>query len=120
MLINVKVNNINLETVIEYQTVVDAEAMIEIAKEREPMMREKGKTFAQGSVPYWCGELVKAVQAGDEERIEYSAINSAMTAWLADSIYSGLTENEFLASDLYFTLEPTGMVRYTRKTAKLA
>ncbi|EDT5719915.1 hypothetical protein GLZ14_20600 [Salmonella enterica] len=118
MLINVKVNNVNLETVIEYQTEVNAEAMIEFAKERAPMMREKGKTFAQGAVPFWCGELVKAVEAGDEEKIEYAAINSAMTAWLADSIYSGLTEREFLASDLYFTLEPTGMVVYTRKPAK--
>lgn len=118
MLINVKVNNVNLETVIEYQTEINAEAMIEFAKEREPLMREKGKTFAQGAVPFWCEELVKAVEADDEKKIEYAAINSAMTAWLADSIYSGLTEREFLASDLYFTLEPTGMVLYTRKPAK--
>lgn len=118
MLINVKVNNVNLETFIEYQTEINAKAMVEFAKEREPMMREKGKTFAQGAVPFWCTELVKAAEADDQEKLEYAAINSAMAAWLADSIYSGLTEREFLASDLYFTLEPTGMVLYTRKPAK--
>lgn len=118
MLINIKVMDENLDLAIEYQTEINAAPIIEFAKEREQLIREKGKAFAQGAVPFWCGELVKAAKADDREALEYAAINSAMAAWLSDSIYDDLTENQFLASDLNFTLQPTGMVVYTRSPAK--
>lgn len=118
MLVNVKIKNENLETVVEYQTEINAAPIIEFAKEREEMIREKGKTFAQGAVPFWCNELAKAADSNDKEALEYAAINTAMAAWLADSIYGDLTEDQFLASDLNFALQPTGMVVYTRSPAK--
>ncbi|CNI57063.1 hypothetical protein [Yersinia ruckeri] len=49
MLIKIRVFNELQEEVIFYQTEIDPVAMIDIARSREDMVREKGKAFAQGA-----------------------------------------------------------------------
>lgn len=114
MLIKMRIFNEFQEEVIFYQTEIDAGAMIKIARSREDMVREKGKAFAQGAVPFYGQQLIEAVKIDDQKEIETCAINAAMAAWLCDSIFSGVTSQEFKASNLDFSLHPTGMVVYKR------
>lgn len=115
MLVNVRVFDENQNKTIHFQTEINAEAMILIAKDREALVREKGRSFTQGAVPFFGGEFIKAVQADDEREINKSAIEAAMAAWLYDHVYCGVSEVEFLRSELEFNLHPTGMVVYNRR-----
>ena len=63
-------------------------------------------------------EFIKAVQAGEKQEIEKTAMQAAMAAWLSDHIFGGVSEAEFLRCDLEFNMHPTGMVVYNRKPAK--
>lgn len=44
-------------------------------------------------------------------------LNVAMSAWLAASIYDGVTAEQFLRSNLHFTLLPNGAVKFDRIAA---
>lgn len=100
------------------RTTVDPIALMVMAESREELVRSKGQQFAQGAVPHFGAELIEAVSnnlpAKDLERI---AINVAMSAWLADSIYGGLSAEAFAKSDLRFTMYPGGAVAYQRVLA---
>lgn len=114
MLVKMRVFDESQEEVVYYQTEINASGLVQVAKEREPMMREKGKAFTQGAVPFFGEQFIKAVQADDEVEIKKCAMQAAMAAWLADSIYGGVGEDIFKACDLEFNLHPTGMVIYNR------
>ncbi|MFE0587914.1 MULTISPECIES: hypothetical protein [Pantoea] len=117
MLIKVRVFNESQEEIVYYQTEINPEPMLEIAASRVSMVREKGKAWAQGAVPFFGQELVNAVKKDDEQEIERNAISAAMAAWLCDSEFHGVTAEEFQASNLDFSLHPTGMVVYRREPA---
>ncbi|MFC0269631.1 hypothetical protein [Kushneria aurantia] len=114
MLIKVRVFDEKQEEVVFYQTEINADAMIKIAEPRVGMVQEKGKAWAQGAVPFFGKQLVDAVKLDDEKEVEKNAIQAAMSAWLFDSIFEGVTAQQFKASDLDFSLHPTGMVVYRR------
>ncbi|WP_059933700.1 MULTISPECIES: hypothetical protein [unclassified Burkholderia] len=118
MLVKMRVFDESQKETIRFQTAIDAPALIAIAKDREAFVREKGKAFAQGAVPFFGGEFIKAVQADDAREIEKNAMQAAMAAWLCDHIFSDVSEAEFVRCDLEFNLHPTGMVVYNRKPAQ--
>ncbi len=118
MLIGMRVFDENQQETVHFQPEINAEAMISIAKERETWVREKGRSFTQGAVPFFGGAFIKAVRADDEREINKSAIEAAMSAWLYDHVYGGISEAEFLRSQLEFNLHPTGMVVYNRRVVR--
>jgi hypothetical protein len=101
------------------KTCVDPVALMVMAESREALVRAKGAEFAMGAVPHFAAELVALVKANAAQKaLEMSALNVAMAAWLADSVFGGLTAEEFVRSDLRFTLLPTGAVMYQRAPAE--
>ncbi|MDM2974059.1 hypothetical protein OGY62_14850 [Citrobacter sp. CK198] len=115
MLIKVRVfNDVQVE-ILYYETEINAAQLIEVATGRVDTVRRNGKAWAQGAVPFFGKELVEAVMRDNPEEIERNAISAAMAAWLCDSEFQGVTAEEFKASDLDFSLHPTGMVVYNRK-----
>ncbi|WP_199545020.1 hypothetical protein [Paraburkholderia kururiensis] len=115
MLVTMRVFDEQQQETIRYQTSINALALIETAKDREAFVREKGKAFAQGAVPFYGREFIRAVQADDARETEMTATHAAMAAWLADHLFGGVSEAEFVRCDLEFNLHPTGMVIYNRK-----
>jgi len=115
MLIKMRVFDEVQQETVRYQTEINASALIQIAEPRKTMVREKGREFTQGAVPFFGGEFIKAVQADNKREIEKSAMEAAMAAWLFDHVYGGISEAEFQRCDLEFNLHPTGMVVYNRK-----
>ncbi|MGL4032752.1 hypothetical protein ACR3LQ_00455 [Kosakonia cowanii] len=115
MLIKVRVFNEVQVEIMYYQTEIDAAQLTEVAKGRVDMVRNNGKAWAEGAVPFFGKELVDAVVRDNPEEIERNAINAAMAAWLCDSEFQGVTAEQFMASNLDFSLHPSGMVIYNRK-----
>lgn len=100
------------------KTEVDALNLMIAAESREQIARDKGRVWTEGAVPFWAQEMVKAMESyKSRKELESHATNVAMAAWLSDSIYSGLTAEQFAGSDLVFTLLPNGAVKYDRVPA---
>lgn len=94
---------------------VDAPTLIKVSKGRVDLARTKGQSFTEGAVPFFATELLQAAQRGEsEDEMHKQAINVAMAAWLADSLYGGVSEADFTKSNLHFTLLPGGAVKYDR------
>lgn len=118
MLIHAYKINADSKTEFIAKTEVDALNLMIAAESREELAREKGQVWTEGAIPFWAEEMVKAMTARQPvKELERHATNAAMAAWLADSIFSGLTSEQFAASDLIFTLLPNGAVRYDRVPA---
>jgi hypothetical protein len=115
VLIKVRVFDEAQQEIVYYQNEINLDNLFMVAKSREDMIREKGREFAQGAIPFFGGEFIKAVQKEDKTGIEKSAIEAAMAAWLYDSIYDGVTKEMYRHSFLEFNLHPTGMVVFNRK-----
>lgn len=97
-----------------FQTEIDLNGLVAVAESKREMIREKGKSFAQSAVPFWASELVKAMEANDEQAMGRHAIQAAMAAWLADSVFDGATKADYESSYLEFNVHPTGMVVLNR------
>lgn len=110
MIIQVRVFDEAQKEIVFYQTEINLQGLFQVAKSRAKTFREKGSAFAQGAVPFFGAEFVKAVQNNDEKAIETSAMQAAMAAWLYDSIYGDVTEAMYEGSSLQFNLHPMGMV----------
>jgi hypothetical protein len=115
VLIKVRVFDDAQQETIFFQTKINLLALFKIAKKREDTFRDKGWEFTQDAVPFFGGEFIQAVQREDVKAIERSAIQAAMTAWLADSIYGGITQDDYKKCFLEFNLHPTGLVVFNRK-----
>lgn len=94
---------------------VDALRLMLVAEDREENTRRRGRVWAAGAVPFFAQELLKAIQTGQpRESQDLQATNVAMSAWLYDSIYVGVTAEQFVRSDLTFVLLPDGAVECER------
>lgn len=92
----------------------DIKNLIEIAKEREQNVREKGAEWAAGAVSFFGGEVVKAVNTGEHDDVTKAIIEMLMAAWLFDSLYCNLTATHYLESHMKFTIAADGAVAQTR------
>jgi hypothetical protein len=97
-----------------FQTEIDLNELVSVAESRREMILEKGKSFAQSAVPFWAGEVAKAMNENDEAAMDRHAIQTAMAAWLADSVFEGATKADYESSYLEFNVHPTGMVVLNR------
>jgi len=115
MLIRVFTTDDNAQTTLAAEMEVDAGALIEMAQPRAAQAREMGQEWTAGAIPFFVQELVNALQTGaSSDEIETQALNAAMTAWLYDAIYDGVSEEVFAGCDLIFTISPGGVVQYDR------
>lgn len=103
------------ELIFENSVAIDATHLVAVAESKVPLARSTGRDFTEGAVPFFAAELFNAAQRGaDSEELERLSINVSIAAWLADSIYGGVSEDEFVNSNLHFTLLPNGAVKYDR------
>ena len=101
------------------ETKIDAVSLMVAAESREPQARAKGRAWTASAVPFFAQEMITSVRSGKAESlVEMDAVNAAMDAWLCDSIYDGVKAEEFVASDLIFTVLPDGAVKYDRVPAR--
>jgi hypothetical protein len=99
----------------EGQTEVDPVALMLMAESREDLALSKGRAYTEGAVPFLAAQLIEAARAGrGDDELRKAAIEVALVAWLADSIYGGVSAAEFMRSNLHFTMLPGGAVKYTR------
>lgn len=102
----------------EGHTEVDPVALMLVAESREELARSKDQAFTEGAVPFFAAQLIEAARAGrPTEELHKAAIEVALVAWLADSIYGGVSAVDFMQSNLHFTMLPTGAVKYDRMRA---
>jgi hypothetical protein len=103
------------ELIFQGRTPINPQAMFQIAVSRQAIAREKGAKFVQDGIPVFGKTLVEAVQRqalGDE--IDRAAVMAAMMAWLHESVFDGVKEDDFANCDLEFVMLPGGAVAYTR------
>lgn len=115
MNIHLKALNAVGELIFEGYTAVDGTHLIAMSESRVAMAREKGRTFTEGAVPFFATELLKAAQQGASTNVlEGQSFNVAMAAWLACSLFGDVSEDDFVNSNLHFTLLANGAVKYDR------
>ncbi|PIL42547.1 hypothetical protein CR105_23985 [Massilia eurypsychrophila] len=118
MLIQTYAVNGEFGTTFIAQTEIDALGLMVAAESREQEARRRGRVWTAGAVPFFAQELITAMRARKPRKeLELEAVNAAMSAWLCDSIYDGVTAEQFIASDLIFTVLPGGAVKYDRVPA---
>ena len=94
---------------------VDALKLMVLAESKEELTRSKGQAFTEGAVPFWAAELVTAAKDGHStDELDRLSLNVAMSAWLAASLYGGVSSDDFVRSNLHFTLLPNGAVKFDR------
>lgn len=85
------------------------------AESREELARSKGATFTAGAITFFGMQLVDALKAcKSADELDHAAIDLAMAAWLYDSVFGGVTAEQFVSSDLSFSVGPEGAVIYQR------
>jgi len=114
MQIHLKALDASGQLYFELNETVDPYQLIEVSRERVSIAREKGQVFAEGAVPHFGSEMLKAAHEGRDEAVHRNACNAAMWAWLSSSIFDGLTEEEFIQSNLHFTFYADGPVKFDR------
>ena len=103
------------ELIFESSFIIDAMHLITVAESKVPLARSTGRDLTEGAVPFFAAEFLNAAQRGaDADELERLSINVSLAAWLADSIYGGVSEDEFVNSNLHFTLLANGAVKYDR------
>lgn len=115
MNIHLKALSATGELIFEGSTSVDGTHLVAMSESRVALARSKGRVFTEGAVPFFATELLKAAQqdAPDDE-LEEQSFNVAMAAWLASSLYGGVSEDDFVNSNLHFTLLANGAVKFDR------
>lgn len=97
------------------ETKIDALRLTIMAESREKEARDRGRAWTAGAVPFFAQQLIVAAKTKKSKKeVEMHAANAAMAAWLCDSIYDGVTAEDFTHSNLVFTLLPSGAVKYDR------
>lgn len=103
------------ELIFESSVAIDATHLVTVAESKVPLARSTGREFTEGAVPFFAAELLNAAQRGaEDDELERFSINVCLAAWLADSIYGDVSEDEFVNSNLHFTLLANGAVKYDR------
>ncbi|MFZ6723595.1 hypothetical protein [Undibacterium sp. Ji49W] len=94
------------------------ENLFEVAKEREMAVRQEGREWAAGAIPFFGKELVNAVKTGEHKDVSNAIIQMLMATWLFDFVYCGATAASYIKSDIEFTVAHDGSVAYNRIDAK--
>jgi hypothetical protein len=105
------------EARVAYETTaeIDGPKLIATAQSRENLVRERGQEWTAGAITAFAQEFVEAAeQRYEEAEVGLLATNLAMTAWLNDSIFGGVTAEDFLQSHLIFTISGEDDVSYAR------
>ncbi|MCM2547255.1 hypothetical protein [Burkholderia glumae] len=89
------------------------DALLEIAHSRAAAMREMGRERAEGSVTFFAGELVKAVNQGENADVDRALSSLTMCCWLVDIIYGGVSEDEVRSHDLHFVVRDDAAIART-------
>lgn len=92
------------------------EELFKFAQSREQLSRDNGKEWTAGAVPFFGGEVVKAVDSGEHQDITRAIIKLVMSTWLYESLYCGITADDYRVSDMQFSISHDGMVTYTRNS----
>ncbi|MDR1064106.1 MAG: hypothetical protein LBL48_09315 [Azoarcus sp.] len=96
---------------------LDTENLFVVAKSREPTARVKGAEWTAGLMSFFGSEVVKAVNFGEHDDVGEAIANLCMAAWLFDSMYCGVRSDQYLESDMKFTISHAGAVVHTRVPA---
>ncbi len=88
--------------------------LFESSKTREQISRDSGAEWTAGAVSFFGGEVVKAVNTGENDDVSKATINMLMATWLFDSLYCGITAAHYLESDMDFIIAADGAVAHTR------
>lgn len=94
----------------------DIDELFKLAKSREQLSLNNGKEWTAGAVPFFGGEVVKAVDSGDHQDVTRAIIKLVMSTWLYESLYCGITAADYRGSDMQFSITHDGMVTYTRNS----
>jgi hypothetical protein len=92
----------------------DTGNLLALAKRHEQIVRDKGAEWAAGAVSFFGAEVVKAVNFGEYDDVNRAIVNMCMAAWLFDSMYCGVSTDQYLESDMKFTISHDGAVAHTR------
>jgi hypothetical protein len=102
---------------IAYETTaeIDGQRLMAMAAGREELARSKGAEWIDGAVTAFAQEFVEGAQQQYEEaEVGLLATNLAMAVWLGESVFGGVSKEDFLASDLVFTIGDGAVVNYAR------
>ena len=88
--------------------------LFKFAQSREQLSRDNGKEWAAGAVSFFGGGVLQAVKAGEHNEIAKAIIKLVVSTWLYESLYCGITKDDYRSSALKFSITHDGMVTYTR------
>ena len=97
------------------KTEIDFDNLLTVAKTREELVRHKGSEWASNAVPAFARDLCEHLKSKDlGESLDKAAMNLALAAWLFDTIYRGLTIDDYVERELVFTIAHDGQVKFER------
>ena len=102
------------------QDEVDLENLFVMAQEREQKVQAMGAKTAAGAIAFYGGEVLKAVDTGENDDVTHAIFSMLLATWLFDSIYGGLSMATYRASNMEFTISHNGAVMHTRVPAATA
>ena len=115
MLLTVRVFDAAGELAYHEDFPVDGLTLTIVGESREALAREQGAEWTAGDVPFFAGQVLGAVRLGaGRDEIHRQTLQMAMAAWVFDHVYGGLTAEAFLATDVMFSIEASGVVRQDR------
>lgn len=89
-----------------------------VAESREDLVRKKGPEFAQGAIPFFGSQLVEALKSRKSDTaLKEAIVDMTMATWLYEFVFCGMTPEQFVASDLIFTINHIGAVGFKRLPA---
>ncbi|WP_175836199.1 hypothetical protein [Burkholderia multivorans] len=92
---------------------LNTEAFLDLAASKNAAMQALKKEAAEGSVTYYAGELVKAVNEGERPDVDRAVTSLTMCTWLVDQIHGNLSADLLRRSDLHFVVRHDGAVART-------
>jgi hypothetical protein len=114
MEITTLVLNANGEPHFQSEDHLNIENLFAIAKAREQISRDSGAEWTAAAVSFFGGEVIKAVNTGEDDDVSKAIFQMLMASWLFDSMYCGITVANYLESDMEFTIAADGTVAHSR------
>ena len=94
---------------------VDGLMLTVAAESRQDIARAKGPDWTHGAITHYGSEILDAVRMRKPNKeLELSTYNLAMAVWVFGSVFGEQTTEQFVDSDLAFTITPDGIVRYDK------
>ena len=96
------------------EDLVDIETLVELAKQQEQLVREKGADWTAGGVSFWGSEVTKAVDTGEHADVSKAIFSMLKATCLFDSVFIGISRDTYLTSDMELTIAANGAVMHKR------